>query len=137
MPKNYKFQKLLSLFSLTTETSVKNMGFILPKINKSFYHAFMIIWFMSNVLITVGSLTGKIRFGLGLGDLIYIGVVGLAVIIAAIYYYIDFRVSGNSLVVTKRNLLVMACCLIFLLYIILKMTYWRDWESKWDGRIFF
>lgn len=113
------------------------MEFLLSSINKSIYHSFLILWFILNILIAIGNWTGKIRFGLGMGDLIYMGIIGLAIIIVAIYYYRDLRVSDNNEALSKSNLLIMIFCLIFLIFIILKMTYWRGLESRWDGRIFF
>ena len=41
------------------------------KIGKSFYHIFMVFWFLSLILIAIGNWSGKLRFGLGLGDFFY------------------------------------------------------------------
>ena len=113
------------------------MEFLLSNFSKSSYHGFIILWFILNVLIALGNWTGKIRFGLGMGDLIYMCIIGLAILIVAIYYYRDLRISDNIEVLSKSNLLMMGFCLIFLIFIILKITYWRGSESRWDGRIFF
>ena len=97
----------------------------------------MILWFILNVLIALGNWTGKIRFGLGLGDLVYMVVIGLAVVLVGVYYYRDLKIGSESDLISKSNLFVMTICFIFLVFIILKMTYWRGLESRWDGKIFF
>ena len=97
----------------------------------------MFSWFVLNLLIGIGNWTGKIRFGLGLGDLIYMVIIGLAILFAGIYYLRDLKLYPGELLISKYNLMAMILCLAFLAFLILKMTYLRGWESRWDGRIFF
>jgi hypothetical protein len=109
------------------------MNFLPQNILRLLYHAYMIMWFILNLSIALGNWTGKIRFGHGMGDLIYIGIIGIVVLIVCIYYYINFKENSN----TRGKLIIMAICFIFLIFITLKMTYWRGLESRWDGRVFF
>jgi len=97
----------------------------------------MTFWFIVNFLILIGSLNGNIRFGLGLGDLIYVGIVGGITLLVGIYYLIYRKKSSDSSHLTKSDVIVMMFCLSFTLYIILKMTYLREIMSKWDGQVFF
>jgi hypothetical protein len=96
----------------------------------------MFIWFAINVLIIYWNWTGAIRFGLGLGDLIYFGVSIIAVFIIGIYYIHDCF-NNQSEYVSKHDLKLIVICILSLLFIFLKMTILRGTESKWDGKIFF
>ena len=96
----------------------------------------MVFWFLSLVIIEIGDWTDKFRFGLGLGDMIYSAIIIIALLIGGIYYLTDFYKSPSPLL-SKHNLIVLALCFVFLVFIVLKMTLLRGGESSWDGRIIF
>ena len=104
------------------------------QISKNFYHIFMGLWFLSLTLIAIGNWSGKIRFGLGLGDIFYqLIIIGVLLIMGAFYV---FNLYKPSYLFNQRFYLIIGC-LLFFIFIILKMTLLRGSASSWDGRIFF
>jgi len=106
-------------------------------IKKKYYHIFMIAWFILNVMIIIGLLLSKIRFGLGLADIIYIPILGGVVLIVGVFYLIRIRRSSTPKYLTNKDIVLALLCLAFSIFIILKMTYLRGIASQWDGRVFF
>jgi len=95
----------------------------------------MLLWFIINILIAFAIWIGKLRFGYGLGDLIYIGLIGLVIIIVGTYYITDLVFKFDKKEFSKSNIIVSIFS--FLLFILLKVTLLRGLESRWDGNIFF
>lgn len=105
--------------------------------SKVYYHIFINILFVLNALIIIGSWTGKIRFGLGMGDLVYVGIMVLFSLIVLVYYIYNILSKGLKYKLSISNVTVLTLYLCFLFFIILQMTWFRGAESKWDGKIFF
>jgi len=103
-------------------------------IKKYIYHIYMLLWFIINILIAFANWIGKLRFGYGLGDLIYIGLIGLVIIIVGTYYITDLVFKFDKKEFSKSNIIV---SIFSLLFILLKVTLLRGLESRWDGNIFF
>ena len=106
------------------------------KITKGFYHTFMAFWFLFLILIALGNWTGKLRFGLGLGDFFYQILIISVLIIVGMFYIYNLNKSSLLIVSNYRFYLILGC-LLYLIFIILKLTILRGPESSWDGRIFF
>ncbi|NOU61490.1 hypothetical protein [Marinifilum caeruleilacunae] len=103
------------------------------KKNKIACHVFMIIWTCVNVLVFYGNFKGRVRFGLGLGDLsISIPLIIFVLIILIIYLRNNLQ-RLNKVYNTK----IIITCIVELLFVFLKMTYLRGPVSPWDGNIFF
>ncbi len=93
-------------------------------INNRIYHSFMIFWFLSLSLIVLGSLKGTIRFGHGMGDLIYVmSIVALIVIFGLIYIYDLYR--GVPFLKLISNKYIIAFCTALLFLVLLKITFLR------------
>jgi len=67
------------------------------KIDKNTYYYLIGIWFISILLIEIGHWYGLLQFGYGLGDIFYIGTIGLAVLIIAIFFAWDYFKQGLNL----------------------------------------
>lgn len=65
-------------------------------IGKKVYHVLMIIWFLLICSISFGNWIGKIRFGLGLGDLVYQVVLALSIIIVGTVYALHLSLLMRS-----------------------------------------
>ena len=96
---------------------------------------FTIIWYMLNLLVILGSLTDKIRFGHGLGDLAYIGIISCAICVVGFFQYRGL-LRDSSLSSTGDKIL-FAFCVLFLIFVCLKITIWRGVEYPWNGNIFY
>ncbi len=103
--------------------------------NKIAYNVLILFFFLSQTLIVIGNWHGVIRFGLGLGDLVYVGVIGLTVVVGLIVYLRAIR--SDSFYYSIWNRVFMIFCASFFIFILLKMTLLRGSESSWDGKIFF
>lgn len=71
----------------------------------------------------------RVHFGLGLGDIIYHGMVYIGFII----YSIHLLVNKES--PERTNLIFPIFSLLFCAYLILSMTIWRGAEYSWNGDI--
>lgn len=81
------------------------------------------------IIICILNLNGKVSYGRGLGDVFYsMGNFILILIITPLA--INFRNNGKSF--SRLNW----ALLFFLIYIFLKLTFWRGPEMPWDGTIF-
>ena len=104
--------------------------------NGKFYHIFMLFWFISITLIVLGSFMGKLRFGYGLGDLLYVLLtIGILLVFGGVYLYDRFK--GLNLLDSPIHTYVIIFCTLVLVFLILKITILRGPESSWDGRIIF
>ena len=81
-------------------------------------------------LIAVVQIDGKIRFGYGLGDIVYYALNFLALTVYTLYYIF----TKDNYKILNRVFPILA--LIFCIYMILLMTIWRGHESRWNGKIF-
>ena len=104
-------------------------------INRYVYHTVMTLWFVAIILIMVGNWKGRIRFGLGLGDFLYLGIMAAAICVGAIIYIRS--ISSFKFYHSKWNIFFFLSCIFFLTFILLKITIFRGGESTWDGRILF
>lgn len=108
----------------------------LIKINESFYNIFMGWWFLILILIAIGNWSGTIRFGWGLGDIFFQFIIlGFLIIMGVFYVFTRYKASIS--LTFNQKLLTILVCLLFLVFIILKMTYLRGSASRWNGQIFF
>lgn len=73
-----------------------------------------------SILLTMG----RVRFGFGLGDIIYHGLVYIGLVIYGIYY-----------ITKKENLIIPILATVLCGYLILTMTIWRGGEYRWNGDI--
>ena len=80
-------------------------------------------------ILTIISLMGRIRFGHGLGDMIYHPFIYLGVLLSLINFTL-FRKKQSNVVYLSTTLLTSFFVLIFL-----KMTIWRGPEYSWNGDI--
>lgn len=85
------------------------------------------------LLIVVLAFSGSIRFGNGLGDILYVGIAALAFLILLIFT-LSFHLSrkASSADYTKL-LLIFSTVLIYLIY---RFTIGRGPEFSWNGQIF-
>lgn len=83
------------------------------------------------ILVTLSllSMSGRVRFGLGLGDVIYHGLIYLGLTIYGIYFFVTKESHKNSHL--RFPVLVIGYCG----YLILMMTIWRGAEYRWNGNI--
>ena len=72
------------------------------KIDKNTYYYLIGIWFISIFLIEIGHWNGLLRFGYGLGDIFYIGAIGLAILIIAIFFAWDYFKHKKAELSTKN-----------------------------------
>ena len=103
---------------------------------KNLYRPFMIIWFILMFFIILCKWTSKIRFGHGLGDVYYFFLMIAVILSVGILYTIRLK-SIIDFHVKKIDLIIGFFCLVFLIYILLKISFLRGNESSWDGTIFF
>ena len=80
-------------------------------------------------ILSVLLITGRVRFGLGLADIIYHGLIYIGLIIYGIYFIAKKEVSDNI------NLIIPVLSFAICGYLILSMTIWRGGEYRWDGDI--
>lgn len=81
------------------------------------------------VLLSLLSMTGRIKFGLGLGDVIYHGLIYLGLIVYGIYFFLTRKHLKSSYIIFP--ILIIGYCG----YLILMMTIWRGAEYRWDGSV--
>lgn len=92
-----------------------------------------LIYSVFYLLIILGVLTGKLSFGLGLGDL---GILmALIIIVLIIGVLVGVKKRGQKIVI-RWNFFVLAIMILTLIYFLLSLTLWRGAEIPWDGRIF-
>jgi len=101
------------------------------KLVNKIYNAYLSFWFSAVLLIIVGNWIDIIRFGYGLGDLIYLIFCIIALLIFGLISFMNFfrKVKINKLFLVLLSL-------IFLLFLLLKLTYFRGSASPWDGHFF-
>ncbi|MDB4769090.1 hypothetical protein OAG16_03325 [Saprospiraceae bacterium] len=80
-------------------------------------------------ILSVLLMTGRVRFGLGLADIIYHGLIYIGFIIYGIYFIAKKEVSKSI------NLIFPILSIVFCGYLILSMTIWRGGEYRWNGDI--
>ncbi|MCH2231835.1 MAG: hypothetical protein MK105_15985 [Crocinitomicaceae bacterium] len=80
-------------------------------------------------ILTILSVMGRIRFGHGLGDMIYHPLIYLGILLSLINFAI-FRNKQSNVVYLSTAILTSFFVLIFL-----KMTLWRGPEYSWNGDI--
>lgn len=102
--------------------------------NSNIYRFFMIFWLISVLLIIIGSLWGKITFGYGLGDFIYLFPTIAVLLIFGIIYITDM--FKNILTPSNRTYMLVLCALV-LTAILLKITIFRGPEYSWNGQFFY
>lgn len=96
----------------------------------------MVTWSLSLIIIAVGNWNGRIHFGLGLADIIYVFIIAGVLLLVGILYVTDlYKMPSSS--VSKKNITLGLICFVFLVFIILKMTFLRGGESSWNSKIFF
>ena len=81
------------------------------------------------VALSLLSISGRVRFGLGLGDVVYHGLIYLGLLIYGIFFFITKETPK------KRNLIFPIIVIGYCGYLILMMTIWRGVEYRWDGNI--
>jgi|SRR5690554_2213327 len=81
------------------------------------------------ILLSILSMTGRVRFGLGLGDVIYHGLIYLGILVYGIYFFVTRNhLKGSHMVFP---IIVIGYCG----YLILMMTIWRGSEYRWNGYV--
>lgn len=78
------------------------------------------------ILILLGVLLEKLSFGVGLGDLFYV-VIGLILVVVSCFLFFVFP--------TKRKWILMFM-FVCLLYYLMALTIFRGAEFPWDGNLF-
>jgi len=81
------------------------------------------------LIISILLMTGRVRFGFGLGDIVYHGLVYIGLIIYGIYFIVKKEIPQ------KTNLIFPILSIIFCGYLILTMTIWRGGEYLWNGDV--
>src|SRR5690554_1994717 len=79
------------------------------------------------VMLSLFSMSGRVRFGLGLGDIIYHGLIYLGLLIYGIFLFVTKETAK------KRYLIFPIIVIGYCGYLILMMTIWRGVEYRWDG----
>lgn len=102
---------------------------------KKIFNSFMILYFIFLILITIGNWNGYIRFGLGLGDLIYLVLIVFIFFISLIVYIRSLKRGSNIFTLGDKTFIVF--CILFSIFLLLKITVFRGDESLWDGKVFF
>lgn len=80
-------------------------------------------------LISILLQTGKVRFGYGLGDIVYHGITYIALIMYSIILFFGEQIPE------RIKMLFIILFLLFSIYLMLSMSIWRGGEYKWDGNI--
>jgi len=80
-------------------------------------------------ILSILLITGRVRFGLGLGDIFYHGLIYIALIIYGIYFFTKKEIPDIM------NLIFPIVSIMFCGYLILSMTIWRGGEYRWNGDI--
>lgn len=101
------------------------------RLRNKIYIAYLIFWFSTVLLIVLGNWIDVIRFGYGLGDLMYLI---FCIIVLLIFGLITLANFFRKIKINKLFLVLLS--LIFLLYLLLKLTYFRGSASPWDGHLF-
>ena len=81
-------------------------------------------------ILSVFLASGSVRFGHGLGDMIYHGLGYSGLLIYGIYFLWTRRNKAQ-----KKNLIFPIIANLFCGYLILSMTIWRGPEYRWNGDI--
>ena len=81
------------------------------------------------LILSILLMTGRVRFGFGLGDIVYHGLVYIGLIIYGIYFIVKKEIPQ------KTNLVFPILSIIFCGYLILTMTIWRGGEYRWNGDV--
>ncbi len=107
-----------------------------PHLSKNLQNIFFAIWAIVLLLISYGNWNGKVHFGLGLADMIYF-VMTLIVVFLIAVILVTSRLSNKVNLTNKNRFFIALFCLVFLVFILLKMTILRGPISPWNGNVFF
>ena len=91
--------------------------------------ALLSIPLISFSILSILSIGGRVRFGHGLGDMIYHLFIYLGVLLSLIHF-VYFRKKGGNHAYVFTALLIA-----FFVLVILKMTLWRGSEYAWNGKV--
>lgn len=80
-------------------------------------------------ILSILLMTERVRFGLGLADIIYHALIYIGLIIYGIYFIAKKKATENI------NLIIPVLPIAICGYFILSMTIWRGEEYRWDGDI--
>lgn len=94
----------------------------------------MIIWNVILALIAALSWRGNVHFGLGIADFLIFSLIILVIIIMNTAYILSFRLK--SFLYGKEKAILISCGL-FLVWLLMQMTFLRGAASPWNGKIFF
>lgn len=91
------------------------------------------LWTIILLIIVYLNFKGKVHFGWGLGDII----ISAFIIIIVILVDGALFMKTNNPIGRNFEIFIHSVAILFLVYILLKMTILRGGESPWDGQIFF
>ena len=90
-----------------------------------------IILLIEITIISLGSFYKHIAFGFGLGDLLWYGLMYLGLLIHLTLTWFGRKKSKNYFIRLS------VIFLIFIIWICLEATIWRNSEYRWNGKIFY
>lgn len=105
------------------------------RISKVIYHIILPFTILFMLSISVLNWKGKVLFGLGMGDMVYLLATVISIIILLVLYLKSLKSKANQLTGPQRILVI--ACLIIITIISLKITIMRGPAAPWDGTIFF
>ena len=106
------------------------------EVSKNIYNVAITLWVILLLIIVYWNSKGKVHFGLGLADMLISALIIFCVVVVSAFTIYEIK-NGKMNDIHIRQKWVLFFSLIFLIYILLKMTILRGGESPWDGQIFF
>lgn len=104
-------------------------------ITKSILHVTVILSYIMLISVIVFNWQGRILFGLGLADIVYCILIFLSLVVGTILYVRSLRSNIEYLSTGDKYLI--AACILFDIFILLKISILRGPAAPWDGNLFF
>jgi hypothetical protein len=86
-----------------------------------------------SILSIIGVFSGKLSFGLGLGDL---GIIIITIIVLILGGFLVYFKTNISTFISQWNLIASILLLLFIIYLVLSLTVLRGVENPWKGNVF-
>ena len=106
------------------------------ELSRLLFHVVTIFTTVFLVGVVLLNWTGKVKFGLGLGDIVYLIIIVAIIVGVAIFYFRSLRLYDENIVSSHDIYLILVCAFI-VVFICLKLTVLRGPAAPWDGTIFF